>query len=133
MKPFRYVFYRLYQLMIRVGNKDVPEIAAMFLMAMLLSLNFFSTTSILYILGYKIDLHIASGLEIGFCYFLLATLLYFSFVYKKKYLEIAKSYENETSKEKTRGMVFAISYFVLSIVIMIFCFYLMLKKNRGDL
>jgi uncharacterized membrane protein len=119
--------------MISVGNKDVPEIAAMFLMAMLLSLNFYSTTSISYVLGNKIDLGLDSGLKIGICYFLLATLLYFSFVHKKKYLEIAKSFENETSKEKNRGKAFAISYFVLSIGLMIFCFYLMIKKNRGEL
>lgn len=133
MKAFRYLFYRLYQLMISVGNKDIPEIAALFLMSMTLVLNFYSITSISYVFGYKIDLGLDTGLKIGICYFLLAALLYFSFVHKKKYLEIAKSYENETSKEKKIGKLFAISYFVLSIGLMIFCFYLMIKKNRGEL
>lgn len=133
MKLFRYLFYRLYQLMINVGNKDVPEIAALFLMSMTLGLNFFSVTFISYLFGYKINLGLDTGLKIGICYLLLTALIYFSFVYKKKYLEIAKSYENETSKEKYRGNVFAISYFVLSIGLIIFCFYLMIKKNRGEL
>ena len=133
MKPLRYLFYRLYQLMISVGNRDIPEIAALFLMAMTLTLNFYSITSIIYIYSYKIDLGLDTGLKIGICYFLLATLLYFSFVHNKRFLEIAKSYENETPKEKNRGKLFAISYFVLSIGLMIFCFYLMIKKNRGEL
>lgn len=119
--------------MISVGNGDVAEYFAVLLMAMTLNLNFYSVVSISYVFGYKIDLGLDSGLKIGICYFLLAALLYFSFVYKKKYLEIAKSYENETSKEKNRGKLFAISYFVLSIGLMIFCFYLMIKKNRGEL
>lgn len=119
--------------MISVGNRDIPEIAALFLMAMTLTLNFYSFTSISYVLGYKIDLGLDTGFKIGICYFLLTTILYFSFVYNKKFLEIGKSYENETSKEKNRGRFFAISYFVLSLGLMIFCFYLMIKKNRGEL
>jgi len=119
--------------MISVGNKDIPEIAALFLMSMILVLNFYSITSISYLFGYKITLGLDSGLKIGICYFLLTILLYLSFVHNKKFLEIAKSYENETSKEKNRGKVFAISYFVLSIGLIIFCFYLMIKKNRGEL
>ncbi len=133
MKPFHNLFYRLYQLMISVGNSDIPEIAALFLMATTLTLNFYSFTSISYVFGYKIDLELDTGLKIGICYFLLSTILYFSFVHNKKFLEIGKSYENETLKKKNRGKVFAISYFVLSIGLMIFCFYLMIKKNRGEL
>jgi len=119
--------------MISVGNGDVAEYFAVLLMATTLWLNFYSITSISYVLGYKIDLGLNTGLKIGICYFLLATLLYFSFVHKKKFLEIAKNYENETTKEKNRGKVFAISYFVLSIGLIILCFYLMEKKNRGEL
>ena len=133
MKPFGYLFYRLYQLMINVGNRVVPEFAALFLMAMTLWLNFYSITSISYVLGYKIDLGLDTGLKIGICYFLLVVLLYFSFVHNKKFLDIAKNYENETTKEKNIGKVFAISYFVLSIGLIILCFYLMEKKNRGEL
>ena len=119
--------------MINVGNRDVPEFAALFLMAMTLWLNFYSITSISYVLGYKIDLGLDTGLKIGICYFLLVVLLYFSFVHNKKFLDIAKNYENETTKEKNIGKVFAISYFVLSIRLIILCFYLMEKKNRGEL
>jgi len=119
--------------MINVGNRDVPEFAALFLMAMTLWLNFYSITSISYVLGYKIDLGLDTGLKIGICYFLLVVLLYFSFVHNKKFLDIAKNYENETTKEKNIGKVFAISYFVLSIGLIILCFYLMEKKNRGEL
>ena len=133
MKPLRYLFYRLCQLMISVGNGDVAEYFAILLMAMTLTLNFYSITSISYLLGYKIDLGLDTGLKIGICYLLLTALLYFSFVHKKKFLDIAMSYENETLKEKNRGRIFAISYFVLSIGLMIFCFYLMIKKNRGEL
>lgn len=119
--------------MVSVGNGDVAEYFAILLMAMTLTLNFYSFTSISYVFGYKIDLGLDTGLKIGICYFLLTTILYFFFVHNKKFLEIGKSYENETSKDKNRGKVFAISYFVLSIGLMIFCFYLMIKKNRGEL
>lgn len=132
MKPFRYLFYRLYQLMISVGNGDVAEYFAVLLMATTLGLNFYSITSISYVLGYKIDLGLDTGLKIGIYYFLLTTLLYFSFVHKKKFLEIAKNYGNETTKEKNRGKVFAISYIVLSFLLLFFFVYLMIKKNRGE-
>ena len=122
MKAFRYLFYRLYQLMTSVGNKDIPEIATLFLMAMTLVLNFYSIISILYLFGYKIDLGLDSKFKIGLFFLTLSSILYFSFVYKKKYLEIAKHYEMESDKDKTTGKLVAISYMVLSFLLLFFSF-----------
>jgi hypothetical protein len=74
-----------------------------------------------------------TGIKIGVAYFLLTAMLYFAFVYKKKFLEIAKYYESEPSKKRNRGKIFAISYIIFSFLLMISCFYLMIKKNKGEL
>ncbi|HTN06664.1 hypothetical protein [Agriterribacter sp.] len=133
MKPFRYLFYRLYQLMIRVGNGFVAEYYAILLMTTTIMLNIYAVVSLAYVFGQNINLGLSSTNTILLVASILTVIFYFSFVHNKKFLEIAKRYENETSKEKIRGMVFSISYFVLSIGLMIFCFYLMIKKNRGEL
>jgi hypothetical protein len=119
--------------MICVGNKDVPEFAALFLMAMTLGLNYMSIICILYLVGYKIDWGLDTKLKLGVFSFLLVSLLYFLFVHNNKYLEIAKNYKNETPKKEKMGKIFAIIYVVLSIGLTILCFYLMMKKNRGEL
>ena len=133
MRTFRYLFYRLYQLMISAGNKDVPEIAALFLMAMTLSLNFYSIISISYLFGYKIDLGLDSNFQIGLFFLILSSTLYFSFVYKKKYLEIANNYKMESDKAKSTGKLVAISYIISSFLLLFFFVYLMILKNRGEL
>lgn len=133
MKLFRNIFYRFYQLMISVGNGVVAEYYAILLMAMTLGLNFYTLISISYLLGFKIELGLNTGLKIGIYYFLLTSLLYFSFVHKNKFIEISKYYKNETKKEEGKGKVFIISYFILSIGMMIVCLYLMMKQNRGSI
>ena len=102
MKIFRNLYYRIYQLLIRTGNKSTPEIAAVFLMSVTLWLNFYSIISISYLCGFKIDFGLDSKLKIGLIFLILSSILYFSFVYKKKYLEIAKSYEMEMANPLIR-------------------------------
>jgi hypothetical protein len=134
MKLLRYVFYRLYQLMISVGNKDVAEYYSILLMAMLIGLNITALSALVYVfLGQKIDIFFGSKVVVLVEYLGLSFALYLFLVRKGKYLEVLKSYEGESSKEKIKGKLFAIVYFVLSIGMIIFCFYLMIKKNRGEL
>ena len=133
MKLLRSLFYRLYQLMISVGNEDVAEYYAIFLMTMTIMLNVYTASSIAYLTGHGIDLGLHTKFKIILICALLTIIFYFSFVYKKKYLEIAKSYEMESDKNKSTGKLAAISYIVLSIALLIFSFFLMAKKNRGEL
>ncbi|MBX9732716.1 MAG: hypothetical protein GTN67_00500 [Hydrotalea flava] len=133
MKLLSYLFYRLYQLMISVGNGLVAEYYAIFLMAMTLGLNVYSIISISYLFGYKIDLGLDTGLKIGMCFFVLVLILYFTFLHKKKYLEIVKTYEGENPQDKTKGRLIIIGYLILSFLLLITSMYLMAKKNRGEL
>jgi len=59
--------------------------------------------------------------------------LYLLYVKSGKHMGISKTYEGETHQQKMTGKKFAIGYFVLSIELVIFSFYLMLLKNRGEL
>lgn len=133
MKLLSYLFYRLYQLMISVGNGLVAEYYAIFLMAMTFGLNLYSIISISYLFGYKIDLGLDTGLKIGICFFALTLILYFTFLHKKKYLEIVKTYEAENPQDKTKGRLIIIGYLILSFLLLITSMYLMAKKNIGEL
>lgn len=133
MKLFRYLFYRLYQLMISVGNGFVAEYYAIFLMTMTIMLNFYTISSIVYLISPQMDFGLNSTTQIVTVAAILTIIFYFSFVYKKKYLEIAKSYELESDKSKSTGKLAAISYIVLSFLLLFFFVYLMAKKNRGEL
>lgn len=134
MKLLSYVFYRLYQLMISVGNKDVAEYYTILLMAMLIGLNITALSAFVYVFsGQKVDISFGSKAVILIEYLGLSFALYLLFVRNGKHLEVLKSYEGESRKEKIRGKFFAIGYFVLSIGLVIFSFYLMIKKNRGEL
>ncbi len=119
--------------MISVGNGFVAEYYAILLMTMTIMLNIYAVTSLAYVFGRKIDLGLNRTFTILLTASILTIIFYFAFVHDKKFLKIAKSNENETSEEINRGKVFAISYFILSIGLMIFCFYLMIKKNKGEL
>jgi len=120
--------------MVSVGNRNDAAFTTVLLMSMLIGLNITALSAFVYFLtGQKIDISFGSKAIILVEYLTLCFAFYLLFVRKGKNLEILKSYESETSKEKERGKVFAISYFVLSIGLIIFCFYLMIKKNRGEL
>jgi len=119
--------------MISVGNGDVAEYYAIFLMTMTIMLNFYTISSIVYLVSPQIDLGLSSIIQIVIVAAVLTIIFYFSFVYKKRYLEIAKSYEMESDKNKSAGKLAAISYIILSFLLLFFSVYLMAKKNRGEL
>lgn len=83
MNLFSALYYRLCQLMISVGNKDNPEIAALFLLGITLFLNFYSIISISNILEYRFNLALADGFLIALCYLSLVAILYFTMATKK--------------------------------------------------
>ena len=83
MKLLRSLFYRLYQLMISVGNANVAEYYAIFLMTMTIMLNVYTASSIAYLTGHGIDLGLDTKFKIILIFALLTIIFYFSFVYKK--------------------------------------------------
>lgn len=134
MRLLRFIYYRLYQLMISVGNGDVAEYYAIFLMAMLFGANVITISSLIYAFtGVSIELNFQSKTITLIEYLTLAFILYQLFVKDEKYLEIAEYYKDEPVKKKRSGKIIIICYFALSLVSMIFGFFLMLMRNRGKL
>lgn len=133
MKPFRYLFYRLHQLMVSVGNGNDAAFTTVLLMGMLIGLNITALSAFVYIItGQKFDVSFGSKAFILIEYLALCFAFYLLFVRKGKDLEIIKNYEGETNKDKLVGKIFAIVYFIISIGLVIFSFYLMMMKNRGE-
>lgn len=132
MKILRYSFYRFYQFMNSVGNGDVAEYYAFILMSVLISLNAFAFISIVYIVsGIKIDIGQGSKLFIGLLFFGLLILFYFLFIRKSKHLEIVKEYGQETTKKKIIGNAIIVGYILMSVGLLMLCFYLMIQRNKG--
>ncbi len=134
MKPFRYLFYRLHQLIVSVSNGDDASFTTVLLMGMLIGLNITALLAIIYyITGQKFDVLVGSKSFIIIEYLALCFIFYLLFVRKGKDLDIIKSYEVETNRDKLIGKIFAIVYFIISIGLVIFSFYLMIMKNKGEL
>ena len=116
----------------KVGNGDVAEYSAILLMSLLAFINILSLLSLSdIILNFKVDISQSPKLISLMLLFGLVILFYFLFVRKDRHLEIAKEYENETSKKKIIGNILALSYILMSFVLLMLCFYLMIQKNRG--
>ena len=133
MNLFSALYYRLCQLMISVGNKDNPEIAALFLLGITLFLNFYSIISISNILEYRFNLALADGFLIALCYLSLVAILYFTMATKKNLIKIVARDANESKQSKLRGKLIAVLYLAVSYLLMFFLMYLMMLKNRGEL
>ena len=134
MKYLEYLFYRLYSLMISVGNKDVAEYYAVLLMSMLVSLNIISISAFIYVLtGKQIDWFMGSKTKIFIEIMILAFIFYSLFVKSEKYLTIEKKYKNEPYIQKKNGFIFVVSYIAITVFMIVIGFYFMMKKNRGEL
>lgn len=130
MKFLKYSFYRFYQFMNSVGNGYVAEYYAFILMSVLVSLNAHTFISFIYIVsGIKIDIGQDSKLVTGLLFFGLLILFYFLFVRKRKYLEIVNEYGQETIKNKIIGNTIIIGYILISVGLLMLCFYLMIQRN----
>lgn len=132
MRILRYIFYRFYQFMNSVGNGDVAEYYALILMSLLIYSNIISIISGIYIVsGIKIDIGQGSKIVTGLLFFGLLILFYFLFLRKSKHLEIVNEYGQETTKKRIIGNAFIIAYILISIGLLMICFYLMIQKNKG--
>lgn len=118
--------------MISVGNGNDAAFTTVLLMAMLIMLNIATLLVSIYIFtGQKINILFGSKVIIVVEYVVLFFIFYLQFARKGKHLEIIENYKEQSEREEMKGKFFAISYFILSVALMIFCFYLMIKKNRG--
>lgn len=134
MKVLKYLFYQIYQLMVRVGNGDVAEFAAVILMSMMLLLNINTIIAYVYVFtGNKISISNNSKALILSEVIFTTILLYLLLAWKGKYLKILKEYEGESRREKLKGRVYIICYIVFSIGFLLLSFFLMIKKNTGEL
>ncbi len=132
MRILRYSFYRFYHLVSSAGNADVAEYFAIILMSVLIGLNTFTLFSIVdFIAGGSIDISQAPKLFSVLLFLGILIFLYLSFIRKGKHIEIIKVYEHETYKKKIIGTLCTICYILISIGLLILCFYLMMQRNRG--
>ncbi|NCB96806.1 MAG: hypothetical protein EOM36_00395 [Bacteroidia bacterium] len=120
--------YRLHS----VGNGDVAEYYALILMSLLIYSNIISIISGIYIVsGIKIDIGQGSKIVTGLLFFCLLILFDFLFLRKSKHLEIVNEYGQETVKKKIIGNAFIIGYILISVGLLMLCFYFMIQKNKG--
>ena len=118
--------------MIDIGNTNVAEYFAALLMLLIFNLNIFTLISFIDVF-LDIKINYDTKLNILLLCLFEIVVFYFMFIKEKKYLEIAKFYENETKKNKVIGNLFILSYIILSFILILFSFFLMIKKNRGQL
>ena len=134
MKILKYLFYRFNQLMIVVGNGDIAQFASIGLMSMMFFLNVITLIGFVHIFtGVHINVNNNSKTISVIEVFGLVIILYFLLLWKEKYLNTLKKYEGESKKDKIKGMIIIINYIIISIGALLFSFYLMIKKNRGEL
>ena len=128
-QKMKYIFYRLHQLMISVGNGNIAEYMATLLFSFLLYLNFVAIWLLVNLLAdVKIHFPIPALLLM---YFLLILTLYLLFLKNDKYKMILLEYRSESKNKALRGKYFVIFYIILSQLILFALFYLMILKNRG--
>lgn len=134
MKFFNQFFFRFYQLMISVGNGAIATQAAILFMTLTIWVNIYSIFNLIYVfLNYRIDISFNSKPIIILQTFSITFILYFLFIYKNKYIAISKSFENESKKDRSFGFRVLLFYIILSYLLIIFSFFLMIKRNRGEL
>lgn len=132
-KMLKYLFYKLYKLFMRMhGENDIPEYTAMFGVGTLLLCNLIASVSIIDVFFPFWDFpEISRGkffIIVGIPYVLI---LYFSFIYKGKYLRIKREYETESEEQRKKGSRNIKIYMVLSLFLIVLSLLLMVLKNEG--
>ncbi len=133
MNFINHLYYGAYQLMIKAGNKDSPEIPTIFFMGMILNLNFFIIIFYLFLFECIPNLKLNSKFIFGFFPLLIVLVLYGTFNYKNKYQKVIKSFENFNVKQTNKSILFVIIYSVISLLLVVLWFYFIIIKNRGVL
>lgn len=128
MKTLQYLYYRLYLLMVSVGNGDVAEFFSVLLLTMMFYLNYYSIIGFLYaFFGIKIDVSILALFIFGLSTCLI---LYFLLVSRGKSNSIIAQFEDEDESKKKTGRIIIISYIILNVLIFMVSILLMAKRNN---
>jgi hypothetical protein len=104
-----------------VGNADIAKFASVLFLAMMLFVNIISFVAIINSFGTNFKIPISKTVAI-FALLCLITMLYVLLISKKNLLKIKKSFEIESAKEKNKGRVILLIYFLLSIALLILSF-----------
>lgn len=129
MNMFRNLYFRFYQLMVDVGNRDIGSFASTLFMTMIFGVNIFTLIEILDLLGIGVN-HISKSVAIGVMAFIFVS-LYFSLVYNGKSAAIVNLYAGESKKDKLKGRLGLIAYIVLSILLLVSTWIFFAFRNRG--
>jgi hypothetical protein len=134
LKILSYIYYRFYMLMVSVGNADIAGLAALLLFTMMLGLNYFAFSGFFYVItGSKLKLTPDNNYLTIVLASIVFTVLYFILSWNGKSVEILSEYENEPKKDKIKGRVMIIGYMIFSLIMIMLSFYLMMKRNKGEL
>jgi len=128
MKTLQYLYYRLYLLMVSVGNGDVAEFFSVLLLTMMFYLNYYSIIGFLYaFFGIKIDVSNIALFILGLSTCLI---LYFLLVSRGKSNSIITKFEDEDESKKKTGRIIILSYIILNVLIFMVSILLMAKRNN---
>ncbi len=129
MKLLEYLYGRFYQLMVSVGNGDIPGFASIMLMTIMIGLNLTTVVLLLFVFGLRFELVSKPVWVIGFLS--PSVLLYFLLAYDGKSDRIVSRYEGEPRRARIKGRVIIICYIVLSLAAFVGSAFLLMMKNRG--
>lgn len=132
-KSYKYLYYKLYKLFLRVNGKDdVPEYTAMVGIGLLV---FFNLLSVLAIFNVYTEFwhfpKVSRGmffLYVGIPYMIIQ---YFILVHKGKWKRIVKEFNKEKEDARKRGRRNVIFYMLSTLLLFILSIVLMVLKNEG--
>lgn len=132
-KSYKYLYYKLYKLFVKMnGQDDFPEYTAMLGVGTLSFFNIlavFSTVNVFYPFWSFPEISRATFfIYVGVPYTLL---LYFAFVFNKKYIRIIKEFQDENEEQRKRGRRNVILYMSISLLLVIASLSLIALKNEG--
>jgi Ca2+/Na+ antiporter len=127
------LYYKLYKLSVRIhGKDDVPEYTSMLEVGTLMFMNLLSV-----ILIFNVVYPFTSFPEISRSRFFVVIgipyiiILYFTFIYKRKYNRIVAEFINENESERKSGRKKVVFYVFFSFLLFIFSLVLVILHNEG--
>jgi len=127
----RYLFYKYYKFFRKINSQDSsPEWTASLAVGTLIFFNILSIGAII-----NVYLPFWTWPEISRSVFFLIVglpwiiILYFLFIYKKKYLKIIEVYKNENENERRNGRKLVLIYIITSIFLVIGSWILIILHN----
>lgn len=115
----KYLYYRFYRFALLVFKNSDPELKAVFPFMLFQILDFYSISQFYYYIFNPDARHSISGIGIGIVIIIILA-NYFLFIYKNKYLIIFNKYKDETSSERTKGIILAYLFILISLIFIIY-------------